>query len=257
MQISANLGFLYRQLSLPEAIRAAAGDGFDAVECHFPYDTPALEVAAALSETGLPMLGLNTLRGDVENGDFGLSALPARVNEARSAIDQALDYAQEIGAKNIHVMAGITDGGTRAEDVFRENLSYACALAAPYGITILTEPINLRNAPGYHISLIEHGAKIIRDLDQPNLRLMFDCYHTQIMQGDLIQRLENHLPIIGHIQIAAVPDRGEPDAGEVSYQHVLKALKTMGYSAPIGAEYIPRDGGNTGDLGWLTRFQNI
>ncbi len=141
--------------------------------------------------------------------------------------------------------------------MFRKNLAYACELATPHGIGILIEPINHRNVPGYHLSMVEHAADIIADVAADNLRLMFDCYHTQIMQGDLIRRLEKHMPLIGHVQIAAVPDRGEPTAGEVHYAGVLSALSDMGYHAPVGAEYLPRGGGPAGDLGWLSGLQRI
>lgn len=257
MKISANLGFLYTDRSLPDAIHAADADGFDAVECHFPYEFAAADVRTALHDTGLRMLGLNTVRGNVEQGDFGLSALPDRMHEARAAIEQAVEYAEAIGADNVHVMAGKTEGGNRAEDVFRKNLAYACELAAPHGIGILIEPINHRNVPGYHLSMVEHAADVISDVAADNLRLMFDCYHVQIMQGDLIHRLEKHLPLIGHVQIAAVPDRGEPDSGEVHYASVLSALASMGYHAPVGAEYIPRGKGPAGDLTWLPKLQAL
>jgi len=257
MRISANLGFLYTDRALPDAIRAAARDGFDAVECHFPYDMPPTDVAAALAQTGLPMIGLNTIRGAVQNGDFGLSALPDRISEARAAIDQAVHYGAATGARNIHVMAGVTDGSAIAEDTFRENLAYACNAARPHAISILIEPINHRNVPGYHISTVEHAAAIIGDLNLPDLRLMFDCYHVQTTQGGLINRLETYLPIIGHVQIAAVPDRGEPDKGEVNYPEVLKALSSMGYHGFVGAEYLPRDTSARGNLDWLAPYQAI
>lgn len=257
MQFSANLGFLFTDLPLPEAIRAAKAAGFDAVECHFPYAVAASEVKAALEETGLPMLGLNTQPGDLAAGDFGLAALPGHEAEARAAIDQAVAYAAEIGAGNVHVMAGKTDGSNAAEETFRANLRFACARAAAQDIGILIEPINHRDVPGYHLSHVEHAAEIVADLDQPNLRLMFDCYHTQIMQGDLTRRIEAHLALIGHIQIAAVPDRGEPDAGEVNYPELLKSIAGFGYSRPIGAEYKPRGGDTAEGLGWLEPFKAI
>lgn len=257
MQFSANLGFLFTDLPLPEAVRAAKRAGFDAVECHFPYAVAAEEVKAALDETGLPMLGLNTVPGDVAAGDFGLAALPGRAAEARAAIEQAVHYAAEIGAANVHVMAGKTDGGAAAETAFRDNLRFACDRAAAHGIGILIEPINHRDVPGYHLSRVEHAAEIITDLGQENLRLMFDCYHTQIMQGDLTRRIEAHLPLIGHIQIAAVPDRGEPDAGEVNYPELLKSIAGFGYARPIGAEYKPRGANTAEGLGWLERFKAL
>lgn len=252
---SANLGFLYTELNLVDRIYAAKHDGFDALECHFPYDTPAALVKAALNETGLTMLGLNTVPGDVAAGDFGLCALPDRIADARAAIDQAIAYGAEIGALNVHVMAGRTYGAEGAEDAFRANLTYACDAAAKHGLSILIEPINQRDVAGYHLSTVEHARAIIDDLKQPNLRMMFDCYHTQIMQGDLTTRLKTHLPVIGHIQIAAVPDRGEPDQGEVHYINMIRAIRKMGYTAPIGAEYKPRTGSTTDGLGWLAAFK--
>lgn len=131
-RFSANLGFLWTDRALPDAIRAAHAAGFDAVECHWPYDIAADDVAAALAETGLPMLGLNTRRGDVAAGENGLAALPGRVDEARAAIDEALAYADAIGAGAVHVMAGKAEG-PEARAVFAQNLHYACARAAKGG----------------------------------------------------------------------------------------------------------------------------
>ena len=224
MRYSANLGFLFTDLSLPQAIHAAKDAGFDAVECHFPYDISADDVAAALRETGLTMLGLNTWPGDKAAGDFGLAALPGREEEARAAIAQAIDYAVATGTKAVHVMAGRTDGGDAAETTFRANLAHACDLAAPHGITILIEPINTRDVQGYHLSRTDHALRIITALDKPNLKLMFDCYHMQIMQGDLAMHLRDLMPVIGHIQIASVPDRNEPDQGEVDYRWLMQHL---------------------------------
>lgn len=251
---SANLGFLFTDRPMVDRIHAASKAGFDALECHFPYDTPAGLVKAALEETGLKMLGLNTVPGDVAAGDFGLCALPGREDEARAAIDQAVTYGAEIGAANVHVMAGKTDGGDQAEATYRENLAYACDQAAAKGMSILIEPINHRDVPGYHLSLVEPAAALIADLGRDNLKIMFDCYHTQIMQGDLTERLRRHMGAIGHIQIAAVPDRGEPDAGEVHFPNLIAAIRDMGFAGPIGAEYKPRGATTEEGLGWLAAF---
>jgi 2-dehydrotetronate isomerase len=253
MTFSANLGFLYTELALPDRIRAAKAAGFGAVECHFPYDTPAAEVAAALEETGLKMLGLNTAPGDVA-GDFGLAAVPGREADARAAIEQAVAYGKAIGAANVHVMAGKTDGGAEADAVYRGNLIYASDLAASVAMNILIEPINHRDVPGYHLWSVDQAAALIDALDRPNLKLMFDCYHTQIMQGDLISRIKAQLPKIGHIQIAAVPSRAEPDEGEVNFAWLVPAIRELGYTAPIGAEYKPRTGRTADGLGWLARM---
>lgn len=255
LKFSANLGFLWTELSLPDAVRAASAAGFDAVECHFPYDENLDDVRAALAETGLPMLGLNTVRGDVEAGDFGLAALPDRVEEARAAIDRAIACAVRIGCRNVHVMAGRA-GGARARAAYRENLAHAAERAADAGIGILIEPINTSDVPGYHLSIVEDGAALVRDLGFPNLRLMLDCYHTQIVQGDLTRRIEAHLDLIGHLQFAAVPDRGEPDRGEIAFDRLIPAVADLGYSGFWGAEYRPRDGTDAG-LGWLSGFRNL
>ena len=173
---SANLGFLWNDLPLPDAIRAAKAAGFDAVECHWPYDVPPSEVKAALEETGLKMLGLNTRRGDVAGGENGLSALPDRTEDARAAIDEAVSYAVEIGASTIHVMAGFANGEA-AHEAFIANLEYACAKAAPHDIAILIEPLNGYDAPGYFLNATGQAKQIISQVAADNIALMFDCYH--------------------------------------------------------------------------------
>lgn len=249
MKFSANLGFLWTDRSLPEAVHAAHDAGFQAVECHWPYATPAFEVKAALDETGLPMLGLNTDRGNLAAGENGLSALVGRENDARVAIDQAVEYAVALGTKNIHVMAGFATG-PEAHACFVENLRYATTEAALYGITILIEPLNHYDAPGYFLQTTRQAEAIIAEFGAANLKLMFDCYHVQLMEGDLSHRLTDLKPIIGHIQFASVPDRGAPDHGEVAYGHIFEHIKKLGYHGPLGAEYKPV--GDTNDsLGWM------
>jgi hydroxypyruvate isomerase len=248
-QVSANLGFLWTDRPLPDAIRAAHLAGFDAVECHWPYDVPTEDVLAALQETGLPMLGLNTVRGDVAAGENGLCALPGRQDEARAAIIQALDYAQRIGAGAVHVMAGNAEGPATNE-TFAHNLRFACDQAQPLGITILIEPLNAYDAPGYFLRDTNQAAEIIAEVAAPNLKLMFDCYHTARTEGDVLPRLGALLPIVGHIQFAGVPDRGWPDQGDVDYAALFAQIDAMGWSRPLGAEYKP--GGDTdASLGWL------
>jgi hydroxypyruvate isomerase len=249
MQVSANLGFLWADGPLPDAIRAAKAAGFDAVECHWPYDVPADAVAAALSETGLVMLGLNTRRGNP--GENGLAALPGRGAEARAAVDEALAYAEAIGTPNIHVMAGFAEG-PEAEAAFLETLRYACDRAGAR--TILIEPLNRYDAPGYFLKTTGQAEAIIGQVGAPNLKLMFDCYHVQLTEGDVTHRLERLLPLIGHVQVASVPDRAAPDHGELNYPHVWEVLQRIGWAAPIGAEYKP--GGDTdATLGWLSSVQ--
>jgi hydroxypyruvate isomerase len=251
---SANLGFLWKELYLPDAIRAAKSAGFDAVECHFPYETAARDVVTALRETGLEMLSLNTVRGNLTKGENGLAALPWRKPEARSAIDEALAYAGKTGTRNIHVMAGIANG-EEARDVFIENLDYATNKAARIDCTILIEPLNRYDAPGYFLQTTSQARSIIDTLGKANLKLMFDCYHVQLMEGDLSHRIEKLGPVIGHVQIAGVPDRSEPDRGELWYPHIFEVLRRIGYSSPVGAEYRPRSNVESG-LGWLEKFRN-
>ena len=253
MRFSANLGFLWADRPLPDAIRAAKAAGFDAVECHWPYAHDPHNVKAALDETGLEMLGLNTSRGDVAAGENGLAALPNREAEARAAIDQALDYAHIIGAGAVHVMAGFASGAT-AHKTFLANLCYATTQAAEKGITILIEPLNHYDAKGYFLSTTAQAVAIIEEVKAPNLRLMFDCYHVQLMEGDLTNRLSRLLPVIGHIQFASVPDRGTPDHGEVNYGHIFSHIDSLGWAGPIGAEYKPkRDTDLT--LDWMEQFR--
>lgn len=246
---SANLGFLFGDQSLPQAIRSAHQAGFSAVECHWPYDVDPAEVREALAETGLPMLGLNTVRGNVGCGEMGLGALPGRQEEAQGAIDQAFDYAQQIDAKAVHVMAGKAQGEA-AEAVFIENLHYACDRAEQSGKTVLIEPLNRYSAPGYFFHSTDHALRVIEAVQRPELKLMFDCFHVQLTEGDLSNRLAALLPHIGHIQFAGVPFRGTPDRGEVNFGHVFRHIDQLGWTQPLGAEYLPD--GPTGDsLGWL------
>jgi hydroxypyruvate isomerase len=253
-RFSANLGFLFADRPYPERVRAAARAGFPAVEMHWPYDVPAGEIAQALRESGVAMLGLNTPRGNAEAGEFGLGAVPGREADFQAAVDASLAYATAIGANALHCMAGVVTGELEAaEETFIANLRRAADKAAAAEVTVLIEPINHRDIPNYVLSRIEQAASIIDRVRRSNVRIMFDCYHTQITQGDLSRRLAEYLPLIGHVQIAAVPSRAEPDEGEVHYPALLELLDGEGYAGFVGAEYKPR--GRTEDgLGWLARW---
>lgn len=246
MKFSANLGFLWTDQSLSDAIFLAKNAGFDAIECHWPYETPASEVRAALTETGLPMLGLNTSRGN--SGENGLAALPGREDEARAAINEAIAYASAVDARAIHVMAGFSFG-PEAHAVFLENLRYACRRTSR---TILIEPLNRHDAPGYFLKNTDQAAAIITEVGQDNLRLMFDCYHVGRTEGDVTTRLKDLLPLIGHIQCASVPDRGAPDHGELHYPTMFSCLEALAWNRPLGAEYKPI-GETNATLDWLHR----
>lgn len=246
-QFSANLGFLWTDLPLPMAIAAAKAAGFVAVECHWPYETPAEDTAQALKDAGLRMLGINTVRG--KPGESGLSAVPGREAEARAAIDQALGYASVIGAGMVHVMAGNADGA-EAHAVFVANLSYAAQRAAEKGITILIEPLNRHDAPGYFLRTTDQACALIHEVGAPNVKLMFDCYHVGRTEGDITTRFRALQPLIGHVQFASVPDRGPPDQGELNFEAIFAAIADAGWIAPLGAEYRP-NGPTSESLGWM------
>ncbi|QRM27278.1 hydroxypyruvate isomerase family protein [Microvirga sp. VF16] len=254
-RFSANLGFLFTEYSEIERVAAAAAAGFKAVEMHWPYQVPAAEMRSALSRSQVTMLGLNTPVGNVAAGDFGLGALSGRESEFQQSVDQAVSYGHAIGATAVHCMSGLVspDAVSVAEQTFVANLKLAADKADQAGMTLLIEPINHRDKPGYFLHTIEQAASIIGQVGRRNLRIMFDCYHTQIMQGDLTRRLKDYLELIGHVQIAAVPSRAEPDEGEIDYHEICRSLDSIGYGGWIGAEYKPR--GRTEDgLGWLSTW---
>ncbi len=253
VKLSANLGFLWTDRPLPDAIATAAAAGFGAVECHWPYDLDPSVVSAALAEAGTPMVGINTRRG-TQRGDFGLAAVPGRENEARHGIDEAVAYAAAISCANVHVMAGAATGAA-AHATFLANLAHAAERASVAGVGIVIEPLNHRDAPGYFLCDLEQAAGIVSELGSPDVRIMFDCYHLQIMGGDLLRRFAAHLSLVGHVQFAGVPDRAEPDRGEVDYRWLLPAMAAAGWAGWFGAEYRPAAGSGPGatdaGLGWL------
>ncbi len=252
IRFSANLGLLFTEYDLPDAIHAAHDAGFDAVECHWPYAYSSDVIKSALDATGLKMLGINTARGDAEKGEFGLSALPDRITDARAAIDQAVDYARAIDCPRIHVMAG-NCRDPQSQDAMIENLHYAAAKAPD--LTLMIEPINTIDLPDYALSSIEQAVEIIDAVNADHVKLMFDCYHIGKMGGDVISLLKTHMPLIAHIQFASVPDRGAPDLspshqGGLDYNAVFKTISDLAYQNPLGAEYRP-DGHTKDSLDWL------
>lgn len=249
---SANLGFLWSELSLPDAIRAAAANGFAAVEMHWPYDCPVQDQRSALEETGLPLLGLNTHRGDVEGGENGLCAVVGRKADARATIDQAIEHGVTLGTKCVHVMGG-NASGPEAHDTFLENLSYACSAALAHDITVLIEPLNAFDAPNYFLRNTAQAIEIIGEVNKPNLKLMFDCYHVGRTEGDVLHWLDQALPHTGHIQFASVPDRGAPDNGVLDYGPVFDRINALGWHSPLGAEYKP-NGPTEPTLAWMKVF---
>lgn len=246
-RFAANLGYLFKDRPMLERFGAAAAAGFKAVELQFPYGQPASAVRAEIDRHGLTMLGLNTRSVP----EAGLAALPGRERDFAALFRQALDYAGIIGASAIHCMAGTVPPHARptAERTFIANLARAADLAAESGVTLLIEPLNARDRPDYFLSRPEHAADLIAKLGRPNVRLQFDVYHVQIMGGDLLTRLASHFPVIGHVQIAAVPSRAEPDEGEVNSPAIFAALDRLGYGGWVGCEYNPR-GSTEAGLVW-------
>lgn len=252
---SANIGFLWDHLPLPQRIVAAGNAGFDAVECHFPYEYPASEIIDVLQQTGLPMLGINTALGP--EGCFGLAAMPGEEVSARHLIDQSIDYAVAIDANNINVVAGLTGGDESARTVYLKNLQYACDKAAAFGKTIMIEPLNPRAVTDYHFNLVEDALDIVNSVSADNLKLMFDLFHVQIVQGDLESLVRQYVDYFAHVQISAVHDRGEPDEGEINYPYMLGVLEKAGYKGYIGGEYKPRGRSVESGLSWLEKFRNL
>ena len=253
-RFAANLGYLFTERPLLERINAAAAAGFKAIELQFPSDVPASAVKAAIENNKLTILGLNTPPGARE-GEFGLAAVPGREKDWQALFTRALDDAGAIGASAIQCLAGKVAPEQRpaADRVFIDNLTQAADLAAAKNVTLLIEPINARDRPNYFLNHVEHAAEVIGKVAKPNIRMQFDFYHAQIVGGDLLYRLEKFLPVIGHLQCAAVPSRHEPDEGEVNYPAVFEAVDKLGYQGWIGAEYRPRARTEDG-LGWARKY---
>jgi 2-dehydrotetronate isomerase len=250
-RLAANLGHLFTERPLIERFGAAAAAGFTAVELQFPYEIPSSTVKAELARHSLTQLGINTPM----TPESGLAALPGRERDWEAAFARALDYVVAIGGRAIHCMTGVVAPEQRpaAETTFIRNIERAAALATPHNVTLLIEPINPRDRPGYFMGHVEQAAALIGKIGAPNVRMQFDFYHVQIIAGDLIKRFEKFLPVIGHLQIAAVPSRHEPDEGEVNYPAVFDAIDRSGYAGWIGCEYKPRTRTEDG-LGWAKPY---
>jgi hydroxypyruvate isomerase len=253
-RFAANLAYLFTERPLIERFAAAAAAGFKAVELQAPYDHSPAALKAEIDKHGLKQLGINTFVGS-RPGDSGLAAVPGREREWEVVFQQALDYTVGIGGRAIHCLTGSVPPEQRpaAEGVMVANISRAADLARDKNVTILLEPINPRDRPNYFLTRVEQAADLIGKVGRPNVKIQFDFYHVQIVSGDLLKRFEQHLPLIGHVQIAAVPSRAEPDEGEIAYFNVFAALEKLGWSDYIACEYKPR--GRTEDgLSWARPF---
>jgi hydroxypyruvate isomerase len=252
-RLAANLMYLFTERPLLERFGAAAAAGFKAVELQFPYDHAPSAVKAELERHNLTQLGLNTAPG--RPGEFGVAAVPGRERDWDILFKQALDYIVAIGGCQIHCLAGKVPPEQRpaAERVFIDNLTRAADLAREKNITLLIEPINPRDRADYFLNRAEHAADVIAKIGRPNVKIQFDFYHAQIVGGDLITRFEKHLPLVGHVQIAAVPSRAEPDEGEINYFGVLDAVDRLGWKGFVACEYRPRAKTEDG-LGWARAY---
>jgi hydroxypyruvate isomerase len=248
-RFSANLGHLFVEHPLLERIGAAANVGFKAIELQNPYDVAPSEVKAEIDRHDLTMLNLNTPPG--REGEPGLAAVAGREDEFWVTFTKALDYIAAIGGNSLHVLSGIVPPHQRpaAEAVLVGNLTRACDAAAAKNIFLMLEPLNQRDRPDYFVSRIEHIADVIAKVGKPNLKIMYDFYHVQVTQGDVIKRMEAHLPLIGHVQFAGPPTRLPPQQGELNFPVIFEAIDAMGWKGWVGAEYGP--GGPTVDsLAW-------
>lgn len=255
-RFAANLSMLYGHQPFLERFAAAAADGFSAVEYLFPYEHAASVLAGCLRRHALEQVLFNAPPGDYPAGDRGLACVPGRQTQFRRDFQRlALPYAQALACKRIHVMAGVlNDGQAReaARDIYLENLAWAAGEAATCGIDILIEPINTRDMPGYFLNRQDQAHAVVLEVGMPNLKVQMDLYHCQIVEGDVARKIRQFVPTgrVGHVQIAGVPERHEPDVGELNYPYLFKVLDEAGYEGYVGCEYRPV-GDTSAGLDWF------
>ncbi len=254
-RLAANLSMMFNEYPFLERFAAAAQQGFEAVEILFPYEHAPDVIAARLRDHRLTLALFNLSPGELAAGERGLAALPERRGEFEASVDIALRYARVTGAKTLHVMAGNAPAGVAAhEAAYEDALHFACGRAAGDNVTIVIEPINRRDMPAYFLNDFEQAARLIRRLALPNLKLQFDIYHRQILHGDVVRGLEAMADIIGHMQIASVPDRHEPFTGELDDGRIFETIDRIGYRGFVGCEYRPAAATIAG-LGWFAPFR--
>ena len=253
-RFAANLTMLFNELPFMQRFEAAAAAGFEAVEYLFPYPFDKKELAAALRDNGLVQVLHNLPAGDWEAGERGIACHPGRVDEFRVGVAAAIDYAGALGCPQLNCLAGKLPAGATAQDVrptLVENLRFAARELEAAGIRLLIEPINRFDIPGFFLTHTEQALALIDEVGSPNLRLQYDIYHAQRMEGELGSTLAKHKDRIGHIQLADNPGRGEPGTGEINYPWLFRHIDALGYDGWIGCEYKPR-GTTTEGLGWRT-----
>jgi len=255
-KLAANISWLFAEVPFLDRFAAAAAAGFQAVEFQFPDDTPPEEIARRLQQHRLTPALFNMPAGDYAKGDRGMAALPGREAEFMAAAERALTLARATGCTRIHALAGIWPEGrpkAEGEETYVANLRRAAELMAPHGISVLIEPLNSRDTPGYFLNASGDALRVIARVGRANLSLQFDLYHCQIMEGDLARHVRALAGRFAHVQIAGVPDRNEPDIGEVNFPYLLDLLDETGYDGWVGCEYRPRAGTLAG-LGWARRW---
>jgi 2-dehydrotetronate isomerase len=252
-RFAANLTMMFNEVPFPQRFAAAASAGFKAVEFLFPYDHPPQEVAGWLRENGLENVLFNMPPGDWAAGERGLASVPGREEEFRASVATAIEYAQALGTPRLHAMAGLlADGADRATHrrTYIENLRYAARELAKHGLVLLVEPINTRDIPGYFLNTQADAHAVREEVGEANLQVQMDFYHLQIVEGDIAMKFRKYFQHVGHIQVASVPERNEPDDGEVNYRYLFRLIDELGYGGWVGCEYRPRAGSVEG-LGWL------
>ncbi len=248
-KFAANLSFLFQDLPMLERFGAAAKAGFKAVEYLFPYEWPAADLAGELNKHGLTQALFNLPPGDWGKGERGLAAMPGREAEFEKAVETALTYARALNCKTVHAMPGLRHHGALRK-TYIANLRMAARLAAPHGVTVIIEPINTRDIPGFFLNTTAEARAVIHEVAEPNLGLQFDLYHRAIQEGDVVMAMREFGHLARHYQIANPPDRGEPDMGELNYRYIFEELDRSGYAGWVGCEYKPR-GDTVAGLKWV------
>ncbi|WP_406734360.1 hydroxypyruvate isomerase family protein [Vibrio scophthalmi] len=257
-KFAANLTMLFNEVDFLERFEQAHQCGFKAVEYLFPYAYEPKVLADKLSQYGFEQALFNMPPGDWDAGERGFAAIPGREEEFKQSVETALLYAQALNCKKVHAMSGIVDAKfTRQQHVetFINNIRYAADKFAKYDIELLIEPLNNRDVPDYFIAHQREAVELIKQVERPNVRLQFDLYHAQIMDGDLTVMIRDLADYIGHVQIASVPLRHEPSEGEINYPYIFEQLDLAGYQGWMGCEYKPKTTTEEG-LGWLKSHLN-
>lgn len=255
-KLSANLSTLFTEQPLLERVDAAARAGFRGVEVQFPYEVEKAELARRLKDAGVEMVLHNLPAGDWAGGDRGIACDPARVEEFRDGVEQALDYADALDCPRLNCLAGIPPSTAEPAEVRQtliDNLTYAAEKLDGAGRTLLVEAVNTRNVPGFYLCHTVQVLDVLDAVGSENVRLQYDIYHMQVMEGDLACTMETHLPRIGHVQVADNPGRHEPGTGEINVPFLFDWLDRLGYNGWVGCEYVPA--GDTAEgLGWARRW---